>query len=87
MDGDDETIRALVKGETGSGCKTAVTLLSAENDVVPPALFVLGNTLVLFVGTGEDGKEEFVFLMLVKNVGEAVEALLILEDGLEELGW
>lgn len=87
MEGDVETIRALLKGERGEGCKTAeALLLSVEEEEVTLALFtMLGETLVLFVGPvggGERG-EGFVLLMVVKCVGEAVIISLIL--GVREL--
>lgn len=79
MEGDTATIRALLKGETGKA--TEALLLSEGEEKVTLVLFkMLGETLVLFVGTvdGWKRKESFVLLMLVKCVGEAVTALLIL---------
>lgn len=86
MEGDVETIRALVKGETGKGCKTAEGLLSVGDDDVTLVLFVVGDTLVLFVGTVDSGEREegFVLLLLVRCVGEAETVVLILGDELEE---
>lgn len=88
MEGDVETIRALVKGETGKGCITAEVLLSVGEEEETRVLFVLGETLVLLVGTMDGGEREegLAFLMLVKCVGEAVTVLLILGDVLEGLG-
>lgn len=86
-----ETIWALLKGETGEGCKAAEALiLSEEEEEVIIVLFTMpGDTLVLFAGTVEGGEREesFVLLALVKYVGEAVSVLLILGDELGELGW
>ncbi len=69
MEGDVETIRALLKGETGKGCKTVEALLLSEvGEEVTLVLFRMpGETLVLFAGTVEGGEREegFVLLMLV----------------------
>ena len=58
MEGDVETIRALLKGETGNGCKAAEALLLSEEEEeeeeeeVTLGLFAIpGETLVLVVGT------------------------------------
>lgn len=57
MEGEVETIRALVKGETGKGCKTAEALLLSDGGEVTLVLFTMpGATLVLFVGTVEGGE-------------------------------
>lgn len=86
-----ETIRALLKGETGKECKTAEALLLSEGgEEVTFVLFtMLGKTLVLFAGTveGWEREESFVVLKLVKCVGEAVKVLLILGCELVELRW
>lgn len=90
MEGDVETIRALLKGETGKGCKTAEALLLSEGgEEVTLMLFTMpSETLVLFAGTVEGGvrEEGFVLLMLVRCVGEAVTVLWILGRELVELG-
>lgn len=89
MEGDVETIRALLKGETGEGCKTAGALLSVGKEEITLVLLILGESLVLFVATVEvrEGETGSFFLMLVKCVGEAVTVLSILGDELEELVW
>lgn len=88
MEGDVETIRALLKGETGNGFKAAEDpLLSEGEEEVALVLFTIpGETLVLFVEGGVRG-EGFALLMLVKCVGEVVTGLLIVESELVELGW
>lgn len=83
MGGDVETIRALLKGETGKGCKTAEPLLLSEGgEEGTLVLFTMpGKTLVLFEGNVEGGEKEegFALLMLVGEcVGEVVTTLLIL---------
>lgn len=91
MEGDVETIWALLKGETGEGCSTAEALLLSEGEEeVTLVLFRMpGETLVLFVGPVEAGErgEGFVLLMLVECIGEAVMILLIKGGELVELGW
>lgn len=91
MEGDVETMRALLKGEMGKGCKTAEALLLSEGkEEVAVVLFIMtGETLVLFVGLVEGGgKEEgFCLLMLTKCEGGAVTVLLILAGELVELCW
>lgn len=79
MEGEVETIRALLKGDMGKGCKTAEALaLSEGGEEIALVLFMmLGETLVLFVST---------LLMLVKCVGEAVTVSLILGGELVGLG-
>lgn len=54
MGGDVDTIRALVKGETGRGCKGA--FLAAGNEEGTLVVFMLGEMLVLCVGTVEEGE-------------------------------
>ena len=77
MEGDVDTIRALVKGEAGRGCKTTEVFLPAGKDEVSRVLSLPGETLVLFINTagGGETEREFVFLMLVKSVGKAVSVL------------
>lgn len=73
------------------GCKTAEALpLSEGLEEVTLVLFTMpGETLVLFVGTGEVGErgEGFVLVIFVKCVGETVTVLLILGEELTEWGW
>lgn len=73
LEGDVETIRALLKGETGEGCKAAEAVYFFEGGgEITFVLFTMpGETLVLFVGIVEDGErgESFVLLMLLKCVG------------------
>ncbi len=77
-----DTIRALLKGETGEGCRTADTLLLSEEEVALVLFTKPGETLVLFVTGGGRG-EGFVLLMCA---GEAVTVLLILGGELVEWG-
>lgn len=61
-----ETIRALLKGEGGEGWRTAETLLSdgEKEEEETLLLFTAGESLVLFVGTVENGEGEEGFLVL-----------------------
>lgn len=90
MEGEVETIRALLKGETGIECKTAEALfLSEGEEETALVLFTIGvDNPVLFAGNveGEGREESFVLLKLVKCVEEAVTALLILGGELVEVG-
>lgn len=86
MEGDVETIRALVNGETGWACKTVEVFLPGLKEEVTIVLFTLGDTLGLFFGTVEGEKTEkgFAFLMLIKCNGKGSTVLLILRDELDK---
>lgn len=91
MEGDVETIWALLKGDIGMECKTVEALpLSEGKEEVALVLFIMTDeTLVIFVDPVEDGEKEegFSLLMLAKCVGGAATILLILAGELVELRW
>lgn len=67
MEADVETIRALLKGEIGEGCRTAdALLLSVGEEEVTLVLFtVLDEALVLFVGPVGGGERGEGFVLLI----------------------
>ena len=90
MEGDVETIRALLKGETGKGCRTPeALLLSEEEEKLTLVLFtILCKIFVFCAGTveGWEGEGSLVLLMSVKCVWEVMTVLLILGGKIVDSG-
>ena len=86
MDGDVDTMWALVKEETGKGCKEDEVLLLSGGKEEKVVLMLFDN-LEIIVGPVESGGRGFTLLMFVTCLGEAVTALLVLAGDLVKLSW